>query len=279
MQRNHQKLIEESPVGRRDRRGSAADRRAGRARAPQAIGYPTPAPWSSCSTRTGSFYFMEMNTRIQVEHPVTEEVTGLDLVKEQIRVAAGEPLSLDAGGGRVLRGHAIECRINAEDPEHDFRPTPGHDHLLVQARRPRRARGQPRLQRLRGPAVLRLDDRQADRLRQGPRRGAAAHGDRARGDDHRGHQATIPFHLWRCGTRASVPATSTRASSRPGSRSGPRRRPAAPAPSGAPVGGHRAAGRALRLRLDPVPLRRDPARGSRRPGRRPRRWRSRPTRR
>ncbi|NEP27772.1 MAG: acetyl-CoA carboxylase biotin carboxylase subunit, partial [Moorea sp. SIO3I6] len=73
---------------------------------------------------SGEFYFMEMNTRIQVEHPVTEMITGLDLIAEQIKIAQGEKLSLTQDQ-ITLKGHAIECRINAEDPDHAFRPQPG----------------------------------------------------------------------------------------------------------------------------------------------------------
>ena len=72
----------------------------------------------------GNFYFLEVNKRIQVEHPITEEVTGIDLIKQQILVAMGEPLKLSQGDIKIS-GHAIECRINAEDPWNDFRPSPG----------------------------------------------------------------------------------------------------------------------------------------------------------
>ncbi len=121
IQRRHQKLIEESPSpaitpDMRQAMGEAA------MLAGAAIGYSN-AGTVEFLLDDGEFYFMEMNTRIQVEHPVTEVVTHVDLVKEQIRSAAGEKLRLE--GPPVLRGHAIECRINAEDPEHDFRPSPG----------------------------------------------------------------------------------------------------------------------------------------------------------
>jgi len=124
VQRNHQKLIEEAPSPflsdeQRRKVGDLAVRGA------QSIGYVNAGTMEFLFDQDGSFYFMEMNTRIQVEHPVTEEVTGLDLVKEQIRVAAGEPLSLKQDEIE-WRGSAIECRINAEDPEHGFRPSPGH---------------------------------------------------------------------------------------------------------------------------------------------------------
>ena len=121
VQRRHQKLSRRPEPGASRRSCGEDGRRCGAGRT--AIDYTAPAPWSSCSIRTASFYFMEMNTRIQVEHPVTELVTGSDLIKEQIRVAAGEKLELR--NARAISRHAIECRINAEDPEHGFRPSPG----------------------------------------------------------------------------------------------------------------------------------------------------------
>jgi acetyl-CoA carboxylase biotin carboxylase subunit len=123
VQRNHQKLIEESPspfLNDEQRRtiGALAAKGAG------SIGYCNAGTMEFLFDQDGSWYFMEMNTRIQVEHPVTEEVTSLDLVKEQIRVAAGEKLSVRQEEV-VWRGSSIECRINAEDHEHGFRPSPG----------------------------------------------------------------------------------------------------------------------------------------------------------
>ncbi|MDQ7829337.1 MAG: acetyl-CoA carboxylase biotin carboxylase subunit [Armatimonadota bacterium] len=123
IQRRHQKLLEESPPPRLPERVLHALGRAA-VRAAQAIHYTNTGTVEFLVDRDGHFYFMEMNTRIQVEHPVTEMVTGIDLVKEQIRIAAGERLSVSQKDVE-LRGHAIECRINAEDPRHDFRPSPG----------------------------------------------------------------------------------------------------------------------------------------------------------
>ena len=123
IQRRHQKMIEESPciaidAKLRKKMGDTA------VRAAKAFGYENAGTIEFLLDSTGDFYFMEMNTRIQVEHPVTEFVSGVDLIKEQIRIAAGEPLSVKQKD-IVLRGHAIECRINAEDPAHNFRPCPG----------------------------------------------------------------------------------------------------------------------------------------------------------
>ena len=123
IQRNHQKLIEESPSvalsdGLRKKMGDAA------VKAAKAAGYENAGTIEFLLEKSGNFYFMEMNTRIQVEHPVTEWVTGVDLVKEQIRIASGQKLSYTQEDIR-LTGHAIECRINAENPEKGFRPSPG----------------------------------------------------------------------------------------------------------------------------------------------------------
>ena len=123
IQRNHQKMIEEAPSAAlspelRQKMGETA------VRAAKAAGYVNAGTIEFLLEQDGSFYFMEMNTRIQVEHPVTEWVTGVDLVKEQIRIASGLPLSLSQEDIH-LTGHAIECRINAENPAKGFRPSPG----------------------------------------------------------------------------------------------------------------------------------------------------------
>ena len=123
VQRNHQKMIEESPCEiisdkLRKKMGEAA------VKAAKACGYVNAGTIEFLLDRDGSFYFMEMNTRIQVEHPVTEWVTGVDLVKEQIRIASGQPLSYRQKDIHIT-GYAIECRINAENPEKGFRPSPG----------------------------------------------------------------------------------------------------------------------------------------------------------
>ncbi len=123
IQRRHQKLLEEAPSAvlspeLRQKMGDAA------VRAAKSINYVGAGTVEFLLDKSGDFYFMEMNTRIQVEHPVTEVVTGIDLIAEQIRVAQGEKLRFTQDQV-VLKGHAIECRINAEDPKHNFRPHPG----------------------------------------------------------------------------------------------------------------------------------------------------------
>ncbi|MGT2667684.1 acetyl-CoA carboxylase biotin carboxylase subunit [Streptococcus rifensis] len=124
LQRNNQKVLEESPsiaIGKtlRDKIGEAA------VRAAQSVGYENAGTIEFLLDESkGEFYFMEMNTRVQVEHPVTEFVTGVDIVKEQIKIAAGEPLSVSQDD-ITFSGHAIECRINAENPAFNFAPSPG----------------------------------------------------------------------------------------------------------------------------------------------------------
>ncbi len=130
IQRRHQKLVEESPStfiseSLRKKMGKAAQSAA------EAVGYITVGTVEFLVDKNLNFYFMEMNTRIQVEHPITEVITGIDLVKEQIKLAAGERISFNSSDIKI-QGHAIECRINAEDPDKDFIPSPGKiGHLYL----------------------------------------------------------------------------------------------------------------------------------------------------
>ena len=123
IQRRHQKVLEESPSCAID---EELRRRMGEAavKAAKAVAYENAGTIEFLLDAGKNFYFMEMNTRIQVEHPVTEMVTGMDLIKEQLRIAAGLPLSV-CQEDICVRGHAIECRINAENPSKNFRPSPG----------------------------------------------------------------------------------------------------------------------------------------------------------
>jgi len=123
IQRKHQKVLEEGPskvidTKLRSKLGEAA------IKAAKVAGYTNAGTVEFLVDRDGSFYFMEMNTRIQVEHPITEENTGIDLIKEQIRIAAGEKLRWKQSKIEI-QGHSIECRINAENPDKNFRPSPG----------------------------------------------------------------------------------------------------------------------------------------------------------
>jgi acetyl-CoA/propionyl-CoA/long-chain acyl-CoA carboxylase, biotin carboxylase, biotin carboxyl carrier protein len=123
IQRRHQKIVEETPSPAvspelRERIGSIG------VEAARAVGYVNAGTVEGLLAKDGTYYFLEMNTRLQVEHTITEEVTGIDLVREQLRIAMGEPLSIRQEDVE-LRGHAIQCRINAEDPLRDFVPTPG----------------------------------------------------------------------------------------------------------------------------------------------------------
>jgi len=123
IQRRHQKIVEEAPSAAltpelRAKMGAVA------VKAAKAIGYRNAGTVEFLLEASGEFFFMEMNTRIQVEHPITEMITGVDLIKKMIHIAAGKPLGLTQED-IILRGHAIECRINAENPSKGFRPSPG----------------------------------------------------------------------------------------------------------------------------------------------------------
>ena len=124
IQRRHQKLLEEAPSPAltselRRAMGVAA------IKAVRAVDYRNAGTIEFLLDESGKFYFMEMNTRVQVEHPVTEQITGVDIIKEQLRIAAGEPMRCASRAPFSPNGHAIEFRINAEDPDNDFRPSPG----------------------------------------------------------------------------------------------------------------------------------------------------------
>jgi len=129
IQRRNQKVIEEAPSTMltpelRKRMGEAS------VRAAKTVGYKNAGTVEFLVDKNGAFYFMEMNTRIQVEHPVTEMVTGIDIVQEQIRIAAGNKLEVSQEDV-IIRGHAVECRINAENPALGFRPSPGKTGILL----------------------------------------------------------------------------------------------------------------------------------------------------
>jgi propionyl-CoA carboxylase alpha chain len=174
LQRRHQKVIEEAP-------SPFLDEKTRRAMGEQAVALSRAVDYQSAGTvefivdSKRNFYFLEMNTRLQVEHPVTEYITGLDLVEQMIRVAAGEPLSFTQEEVK-LKGWAIEARVYAEDPFRNFLPSIGR---LVKYMPPQEERGGAgryrHLRRQRSVDVLRPDDRQVDHLRIDPRSRHLAH--------------------------------------------------------------------------------------------------------
>ena len=171
IQRRHQKVIEEAPgphvdAEMRERIGKIATDAAA------AVGYRGAGTVEGMQVGD-EYFFLEMNTRVQVEHCVTEMVSGIDIVREQILVAAGEPLSISQEEVE-LRGHAIECRINAEAAHKKFAPAPGAITTYREPAGPGRPRRLGRRGRLRGDADVRPDGRQADRLGRRPRARDAA---------------------------------------------------------------------------------------------------------
>ena len=204
LQRRRQKIIEESPAP-----GITPKQRAEMSEklvaACAAVGYRG-AGTLEFLYEDGKFYFIEMNTRVQVEHPVTELVTGIDIVKMQLRIAAGEPLPFKQED-IVLRGWSMECRINAEDPK-TFAPSPGPVRLWHAPGGPGRAGRQPSVLGLFRTAFLRLADREAHFLRREPR-----HGDRA--------ECATPFPRWSSrASRRTRPCTRKSSGTPPSGRAG-----------------------------------------------------------
>ncbi len=190
LQRRHQKLIEEAPAPAVDEKLRAKIGKIA-TEAAAAVSY-TGAGTIEGLLQEGEYFFLEMNTRVQVEHCVTEMVTGIDIVKEGIRVAAGEPLSIKQKD-LELRGHAIECRINAEDASKNFAPAPGPDRRIPGAggtRRPGRLRGRSRRRDL---AHVRPDGGQADRVGRRPRAGHQTDGPGAARVRDRGPEDAPPL--------------------------------------------------------------------------------------
>ncbi len=192
VQRRHQKILEEAPTPAMSERARAelAERAI---RAVVAAGYENVGTLEFLVDGNGDYYFIEINCRIQVEHPITEMLTGVDMVAAQLRIAAGEPLGLTQAD-ISFSGHAIEFRINAEDPDHDFRPEAGVVEEYHAPGGPWRAHGFAPVCRVRGPAVLRSAPRQARRLGTGPRQRDRTRSGRTGGTRHRGdrHQHGDP---------------------------------------------------------------------------------------
>ncbi len=195
IQRRHQKVVEESPslAVSPELRGRLAAAAAAVARS---VRYSGAGTIEFLLDESGAFFFLEMNTRLQVEHPVTEMVTGIDLVQWQIRIARNERLDIDAAAALVAAGHALECRIYAEDPDHGFLPSPG----LIRGLRP--ASG-PGIRDDGGVAAgyvvpMFYDSLIAKLVAWAPSRGAAIHRmSRALHEYHvLGIRTTIPFFLW-----------------------------------------------------------------------------------
>ena len=186
IQRRHQKLLEEGAIGRASPRRCVASSARRSSMPPRAVQYTNAGTFEFLLDDKGNFFFLEVNTRVQVEHPVTELITGIDIVKEQIRIAAGERLSFKQGDV-TFTGHAIECRINAEDPE-TFAPSPGVIHAFSVPGGPGVRVDTFAHSECTISAVLRLDDRQDHRARARPPGSDRPHAPHARDDGHRRDQ-------------------------------------------------------------------------------------------